>query len=65
MIKFVLYDDKEETFKETSNIINTTMMNYECDYRIEKFVNYDKKMEKFIKYDNSQKIYLLDFEVPK
>lgn len=65
MIKFVLYDDKEETFKKTSSIINTTMMKYECDYRIEKFTKYDCDLEKFMRYDNSQKVYLLDVEVPK
>ena len=65
MIKFILYDDEEETFTKTSSIINKIMMKYECDYRIEKFTKYDYNLEKFMKHDDSQKIYLLDIEVPR
>lgn len=65
MIKFILYDDKHETFKNTSNVINKRMINYDCDYRIEKFTNYDQKLEKVINQEGCQKIYILDVEVPE
>ncbi len=64
MIKFILYDDHAETFQRTSNIINRSMMNYEFDYRIEKYSKYDKQLENTINTDSCQKIYLLDIEVP-
>jgi len=64
MLKFILYDDQEVTFKKTSNIINRFMMNYDIEYRIEKFSKYDLELDNLIKNDNSEKIYLLDVEVP-
>lgn len=64
MIKFILYDDREETFRRTSNIINRFMMNHDVEYRIEKFSRYDVDLENLIKNDKSEKIFLLDVEVP-
>ena len=65
MIKFILYDDHVETFQRTSNIINKSIVNYNCNYRIEKYSKYDKDLEKTITSGGCQKIYLLDVEVPK
>lgn len=64
MLKFILYDDQEINLKKTSNIINRFMMDYDIEYRIEKFTKYDIALENLIKNDNSEKIYLLDVEVP-
>ena len=64
MIKFVIYDDKEENLEETAKIINNSMMEYECDYRIEKFSSYNSKLEKIITKEDIAKIYLIDIEVP-
>lgn len=64
MIKFVLYDNEEETFETTSKIINNSMMEFDCDYRIEKFTGYNKKLEELISKDDTAKIYILDIEVP-
>lgn len=65
MIKFILYDDKEENLKRTSKIINEAMIEYETDYRIEKFREYNSKLERIITKDSSDvKIYFIDIEVP-
>lgn len=64
MIKFVLYDDKKENIKKTAEIINNSMMEFDCDYRIDKFTNYNEKLENLITKDHNPKIYLLDIEVP-
>lgn len=64
MIKFILYDDKEENIEQTAKIINNIMMESDCDYRIEKFTNYNSKLENIIKKEESAKIYLIDIEVP-
>lgn len=64
MIKIILYDDKEETFKIITNIINRYMIKTEYEYRIEKFTKYCTDLENLIIYDNSEKIFLLDVEVP-
>lgn len=65
MIKFVIYDDKKENIEATSNIINNTMMESDCDYRIEKYTAYNSKLESTIKDDKGAKIYLIDIEVPE
>lgn len=65
MIKFILYDDKEENLKRTSKIINKIMIDYETEYRIEKFREYNQKLERIITKDNNDaKIYFIDIEVP-
>ena len=64
MIKFVLYDDKEENIEQTTKIINHVMMASDCDYRIEKFTKYNSELESLIKKDDIAKIYLIDIEVP-
>lgn len=65
MLKFILYDDKESTFEQTSKIINSFMMSTDYEYRIEKYSKYDSNLEELIENDKDEKIYLLDVEVPK
>lgn len=62
MINFVICDDNKNFSKIMKNIIDKTMINYEQDYKVIHFDEYDSKFEKFINDDTGFKVYFLDIK---
>ena len=60
MINFIICEDEEVLRNSTKQTIVSYMMNYDIDYKIYEFENYDKKFESLVKKDIGFKIYLLD-----
>ena len=63
MLKFVVCEDKQETLEQMCHIVTKVMMNYEMDYKIEKFTEYNKKFKEVINDKNNLKVYILDIEL--
>ena len=63
MLKFVLCEDKPETLEQVSHIVTKVMMNYDMEYKIEKFTEYNKKFKEIINDKYNLKIYILDIEL--
>lgn len=63
MLKFVVCEDKQETLEQMCHIVTKVMMNYDMDYKIEKFTEYDKKLKDVINDKNNLKVYILDIEL--
>lgn len=64
MLEFIICDDNQEFLRKVENIINKTMMKNERPYKIFKFNDYDQKFLKFISTKETERIYILDIEVP-
>ena len=60
MINFIICEDEELLRKSTKQTIVSTMMNYDIDYKVFEFSEYDKKFESLVQKDIGFKIYLLD-----
>ena len=65
MLRFIICEDNKEFLNRLSNSINKVMMPYNFEYKINKFMQYDKEVEKIIFNDNERKIYILDIELPE
>lgn len=64
MIKFIICDDNNEALERASQAVTKTMMNYDIEYKINKFTRYDKKLKEIINDKWNMKIYILDIELP-
>ena len=64
MIKFVICDDNKREIDIANNTIIKAMINYDIEYKIEKFTKYCDELVKIINDDTDMKIYLLDIELP-
>lgn len=64
MIKFIIYEDNPDSIERIVSIIHRSMAPYDLEYKIEKYNSYTKEIEKTIIEQDSQKIYILDIEVP-
>lgn len=64
MLKFIVCEDKEEDLTSTIQTITKVMMNYDIEYKIQKFYRYSKELEAVINEPFDTKIYLLDIELP-
>ena len=65
MINFVVCEDKKELRKIEVKEITKFMMNYDIDYQIYEFSEYNKKFEEYAEKDDGFKIYLLDIVTNK
>ena len=65
MLRFITCDNDPEALERTVLAIRTIMMPYDFDYKISKFLKYDKDFEEIIKTPGEQKVYLLDIDLPK
>ena len=65
MLRFITCDNEPEALERTVLAIRTIMMPYDFDYKISKFLKYDKDFEEIIKTPGEQKVYLLDIDLPK
>ena len=63
MLKFIVCEDKQETLEQMCHIVTKVMMNYEMEYKIEKFTEYNSKFKKVINDKFNPKIYILDIEL--
>lgn len=63
MLKFVVCEDRQETLEQISHIVTKVMMNYDMEYKIEKFTEYNKKFKEVINDKYNLKIYILDIEL--
>lgn len=65
MINFVVCEDEKELRKIEVKEITKFMMNYDIDYEIHEFSEYNKKFEDYAQKDDGFKIYLLDIVTNK
>lgn len=65
MINFIVCEDEKVLRNETKDIIDSLMMNYDIDYKIDEFEGYNTKFEEIAKKDTGFKIYLLDIKTKK
>ena len=63
MLKFVICEDKTETLEQMSHTVTKVMMNYDMEYKIEKFTVYNDKFKEIIEDRFSPKVYILDIEL--
>lgn len=64
MIKFVICEDSNDALEIASKYVVKAMMDYDIEYRIIKFNEYNNKFKKVINDDTDIKIYILDIELP-
>ncbi|MDD3392205.1 MAG: LytTR family DNA-binding domain-containing protein [Bacilli bacterium] len=65
MINYIICDDNEEILNNIATIIDKVMMKNKLAYKKHLFKDYNQKFEKLIKEKMSNKIYILDIEVPR
>ena len=64
MLKFVVCEDNNQGLEQLCRIITKVMMNYDIEYKIDKFSEYNKKFEAIINDEFVNKVYVLDIELP-
>lgn len=62
MINFVICDDNKSFSRIMKTIIEKVMINYEQEYKIVHFDEYDSKFEDYVNSDNGFKVYFLDIK---
>lgn len=62
MLNFVVCDDNKNFSKMMKTTIENFMMNYEQEYKIFHFENYNEKFEEFVNKDIGFKVYFLDIK---
>ena len=62
MINFIVCDDNKEFLKKEKQMIDSFMMQYDTDYKIHLFNEYEKKFDEIASKDIGFKIYLLDIQ---
>ena len=65
MLKLVIYEDNPDSVERVVSIIHKALAAYDFEYKVEKYLSYDKNIETIINNTSEQKIYILDIEVPK
>lgn len=65
MVNFVVCEDEKDLRKIEVAEITKFMMNYDIDYKIHEFSDYNQKFEDYAKKDDGFKIYLLDIVTNK
>lgn len=63
MLKFIVCEDKQETLEQINHTVTKVMMNYDMEYKIEKFTEYNKRFKEVINDKYNLKIYILDIEL--
>ena len=62
MLNFIICDDESNFRNIINKEIENFMMNYDTDYKIYQFTNYDSKFEKLAQEDIGFKVYFLDIK---
>lgn len=64
MLKFVVCEDDTKELEQLCLIVTKVMMNYDMEYKIERFTEYNNKFKEVIDEENINKIFILDIELP-
>lgn len=62
MLNFIVGEDNEKISLRTKQIIESYMMNYDKEYKIELFKDYGKNFKKYAKSANGFKVFFLDIK---
>ena len=65
MLKLIVYEDNPESLERAISVIHKAIGPYDFEYKVEKYLSYNKKIEETINNTIDQKIYILDIEVPR
>lgn len=65
MLNFIICEDNNQFIKIMENTIENFMMNYETDYKIHTFLEYNEKFEKIVASEIGFKVYFLDLVTTK
>ena len=65
MLKLIIYEDNPDSLERAISVAHRAMASYDIEYKVEKYLTYNKEIEKTIKNNEDHKIYILDIEVPK
>ena len=63
MLRFIVCEDNKNFLVRLCNIINQVLMPYNFEYKIDKFIEYNKEVYQLIKRKHEQKVYILDVEL--
>lgn len=62
MINYIVCDDNKDFLKYEKDLIEKFMMNYDMDYKIYAFEEYDDNFDNLLNQDLGFKVYLLDIQ---
>jgi two-component system response regulator AgrA len=65
MLNFIICEDNKESLNKVNTLLTRVLMPYNFDYKIHKFSQYNKELQDIINDTNTQKIYILDVELPE
>lgn len=63
MLRFVVCEDNKDFLGRLCNVINSILMPYNFEYKIDKFTGYNKEISEIIKRKYEEKVYILDVEL--
>ena len=63
MLRFVVCEDNKDFLGRLCNAINSVLMPYNFEYKIDKFTGYNKEISEIIKRKYEEKVYILDVEL--
>lgn len=63
MLRFVVCEDNKDFLGRLCNAINSILMPYNFEYKIDKFTGYNKEISEIIKRKYEEKVYILDVEL--
>lgn len=63
MLNIVVYEGNSSIMTKNINIINLALSNYNMDYRIHKYDNYDTLLASLVENCSTRKLYILDIDV--
>lgn len=65
MIRFIVCEDNKQFLEKVNLSITKAMINYNFDYKVNKFTEYNEELKGIINNPKELKIYILDIELPK
>ncbi len=65
MLNFIICEDNQEYLNRIGTLLTKIMMPYNFEYRIHKFMKYEQKFRNLINDNTTQKVYILDVELPE
>ena len=63
MVNFIVCDNNKHIVTNVVNVINSTMMNNNLQYKILPYLDYNEEFHKQVSAKKSNTIYILDIEV--
>ena len=65
MLKIIVYEDNPICLEKAISAVHKAMGPYNIEYRIGKYLSYNKELEKEVEDEIHKKIYILDIELPE